>query len=93
MGNRSYYKYKQKKSNEWNKTFDKIYCDIKENISFGRNNGVRQNNCCRPPIVGNIAARMCIYVLIGLTLLFSGIGFYSLIILGMLVLILSFLNC
>ncbi|GAB6169660.1 hypothetical protein JCM1393_21200 [Clostridium carnis] len=84
MGGKSYYR-KKKKNNNWGQVLQnsfKEFCDaITNNINRGMN--CRPNSCF-------IAARICIYVLIIITLLFSGIGFYSWVILAMLLLILQF---
>ena len=80
---KSYYK---KKSNSWTKVFQDgvkdIFNGIGKNISSGRFFIVNSN--CNP------AARVCIFVLIGLTLLFSGLGLYTCLILIMLLIILQF---
>ena len=79
---KSYYK---KKNKSWTKVFQDGVKDIFEGIgkSFSKRVPVIRN-CCNP------AARLCIFVLIAVTLLFSGIGFYSWVILIMLVIILQF---
>lgn len=65
--------------------FKKVWRDICEsvgsNISFAP---IQFVGCCP-------GARICVYVLLGLTLLFSGISIYSWIIILMLILILNFL--
>ncbi|KLE16819.1 hypothetical protein [Clostridium sp. C8] len=79
---KSYYR---KKSSSWGKTFQDGFKDICEGISKNISKGVPFfRNCCNP------AARLCIFILILLTLLLSGIGFYSWVILIMLVIILQF---
>ena len=71
------------KKTDWGKVFretvNDIICAIKT-----PSNKPKQPNCPNP------AARLCIFVLIGITLLFSGIGIYSWIIIIMLVIILNF---
>lgn len=80
---KSYYK---KKKGSWTKIFQDgikdIFDGIGKNISSG--GPIFFKKCINP------AARLVIFVLIVLTLFFSGIGFYSWIILLMLVLILQF---
>ena len=80
---KSYYK---KKKGSWTKIFQDgikdIFDGIGKNISSG--GPMFFKKCINP------AARLVIFVLIVLTLFFSGIGFYSWIILLMLVLILQF---
>lgn len=80
---KSYYK---KKKGSWTKIFQDgikdIFDGIGKNISSG--GPIFFKKCINP------AARLVIFVLIVLTLFFSGIGFYSWIILIMLVLILQF---
>ena len=80
---KSYYK---KKKGSWTKIFQDgikdIFDGIGKNISSG--GPMFFKKCINP------AARLVIFVLILLTLFFSGIGFYSWIILLMLVLILQF---
>ncbi|MBC5631126.1 hypothetical protein H8S20_20105 [Clostridium sp. NSJ-6] len=71
------------KKTDWGKVFretvNDIICAIKTPSAKPR-----QPSCPNP------AARLCIFVLIGITLLFSGIGIYSWIILIMLFIILYF---
>ena len=80
---KSYYK---KKKGSWTKIFQDgikdIFDSIGKNISSG--GPMFFKKCINP------AARLVIFVLIVLTLFFSGIGVYSWIILLMLVLILQF---
>ena len=80
---KSYYK---KKKGSWTKIFQDgikdIFDGIGKNISSG--GPIFFKKCINP------AARLVIFVLIVLTLFFSGLGFYSWIILIMLVLILQF---
>ena len=80
---KSYYK---KKKNSWSKVFQDgvkdIFDGIGKNISSG--GPIFFRNCLNP------AARLVIFILIVLTLLLSGIGFYSWVILLMLILILQF---
>ncbi|WP_066894861.1 hypothetical protein [Clostridium nigeriense] len=80
---KSYYK---KKKGSWAKVFQEgvkdIFDGIGKNISSG--GPIFFRNCLNP------AARLVIFVLIILTLLLSGIGFYSWVILLMLILILQF---
>ena len=71
------------KKTDWGKvvreTVNDIICAIKTPSSK-----TKQSNCPNPK------ARICILILIGITLLFSGIGIYSWIIIIMLFIILSF---
>lgn len=71
------------KKTDWGKVFretvNDIICDIKSPSAKPK-----QPNCPNP------RARLCILILIGITLLFSGIGIYSWIIIIMLFLILTF---
>ena len=71
------------KKTDWGKvlreTVNDIICAIKT-----------QSAKPKQPKCPNPAARICIFVLIGITLLFSGIGIYSWIILIMLFIILYF---
>ena len=71
------------KKTDWGKVFratvNDIICAIKTPSSKPK-----QPNCPNPK------ARICILILIGITLLFSGIGIYSWIIIIMLFIILSF---
>lgn len=71
------------KKTDWGKVFretvNDIICAIKTPSAKPK-----QPNCPNP------AARLCIFVLIGITLLFSGISIYSWIILIMLLIILYF---
>ena len=71
------------KKTDWGKvdreTVNDINCAIKTPSSKPK-----QPNCPNPK------ARICILILIGITLLFSGIGIYSWIIIIMLFIILSF---
>ena len=71
------------KKTDWGKVFratvNDIICAIKTPT-----NKPKQPNCPNPK------ARICILILIGITLLFSGIGIYSWIIIIMLFIILSF---
>lgn len=71
------------KKTDWGKvvrkTVNDIICAIKTPSSKPK-----QPNCPNPK------ARICILILIGITLLFSGIGIYSWIIIIMLFIILSF---
>ena len=77
--------YNKKKSNSWTNVFQ----DGVKNILRGVGKKIGNEkflvvNACNP------AARVCVYVLIGLTLLFSGLGLYSWLILIMLIIILQF---
>lgn len=71
------------KKTDWGKVFratvNDIICAIKTH-----SNKPKQPTCPNPK------ARICILILIGITLLFSGIGIYSWIIIIMLFIILSF---
>lgn len=74
------------KKTNWGKVFRQTVNDIMCNL---------RNRPPRPPIplrptCPNQAARICIYILMGVTLLFSGLGIYSWIILVMLIIILRF---
>lgn len=81
---KSYYK---KKSGSWTKVFQDGVKDIFDGIGKSINSGrfFRGVPCCNP------AARLCIFILIGLTLLFSGLGLYTWLILIMLLIILQFI--
>lgn len=72
------------KKTDWGKVFRQTVNDIVCNFKA----------CPRPPrprpVCRNQAARICIYILMGVTILFSGVGFYSWIILVMLIIILQF---
>ena len=80
---KSYYK---KKKGSWAKVFQDgikdIFDGIGKNISSG--GPIFFKNCINP------AARLVIFILLIVTLLLSGIGFYTWIILLLLVLILQF---
>ena len=80
---KSYYK---KNKNSWSKVFQDGIKDIFDGIGkkIGSSGPIFFRSCLNP------AARLVIFILIILTLLLSGIGFYSWIILLMLVLILQF---
>ena len=67
---------------EFSKGFTKMFKRRPININY--NNNI---NCDGP----SGGARICVIVLIVVTLLFSGLGFYAWVILGMLFLILQFL--
>ena len=71
------------KKTDWGKVFratvNDIICAIKT-----------PSNKPKQPTCPNPKARICILILIGITLLFSGIGIYSWIIIIMLIIILSF---
>lgn len=79
---KSYYK---KNNKSWTKVFQDGFKDICDGIgkNIGKGGGFLKK-CANP------GARLCISILIILTLLLSGIGFYSWVILLMLVLILQF---
>ena len=79
---KSYYK---KKNKSWTKVFQDGFKDICDGIGKNIGKGGTFFKTCVNP-----AARLCIFILIILTLLLSGIGFYSWVILIMLVLILQF---
>ncbi|ATD54719.1 hypothetical protein [Clostridium chauvoei] len=83
MGSNRYYH--KKKGNDWAKFFKKTIKDFSDNVSrnIGNSLNCRNNFCC-------IQARICIFVLMILTLLFSGIGFYSWLILAILLIVLQF---
>lgn len=77
--------YHRGKSKSWTKVFQNSFKDLCDGILKKFDGGVViRPKCC------NRGARICIYVLIVVTLLFSGLGFYSWIILGMLILVLQF---
>ena len=71
------------KKTDWGKVFRETVNDI---ICASKSPSAKpkQPNCPNP------RARLCILILIGITLLFSGIGIYSWIIIIMLFLILTF---
>lgn len=87
MGKNSYYKgYSKSYKKNWNKDIRKAIRDITESV-------VENISCratCKPNSSEFTGAKICIYSLIVLTLLFSGIGFYSWVIIGMLCLVLQF---
>ncbi len=87
MGKNSYYKSCNKSCNKnWTKNIRKAIKEITDSVVkniYCRTN-CDQNKC------GFNSGKCCIYVLIVLTLLLSGIGFYSWVIIGMLCLILQF---
>jgi len=70
------------KKTNWGKVFRQTVNDIVCSLKFSP----------KPPrpVCPNQSARICIYVLMGVTLLFSGLGFYSWLILIMLLIILKF---
>lgn len=80
---KSYYK---KKKGSWTKIFQDGFKDIFNGIGKNISSGgpIFFKNCVNP------AARLIIFILLIVTLLLSGIGFYSWVILLMLVLILQF---
>ncbi|MBQ6820278.1 MAG: hypothetical protein IJO26_03170 [Clostridium sp.] len=80
---KSYYR---KKKGSWTKVFQDGIKDIFDGIgkNIGTGGPIFFKNCINP------AARLVIFILLILTLLFSGIGFYTWVILIMLVLILQF---
>ncbi|MEG1287013.1 MAG: hypothetical protein RSD13_03040 [Clostridium sp.] len=87
MGKSNYYKsYNKNNKKSWSKDFKRAFRDITDSII--KNISCRTN--CAPVACGSNGARWCIYALIVLTLLFSGIGFYSWVIIGMLCLVLQF---
>lgn len=71
------------KKTDWGKVFKETVNDIICAIKT-------PSNKPRAPKCPNPAARICILVLMGITLLFSGIGIYSWIILIMLFIVLNF---
>ena len=84
MGKKSYYGTCKKKS--WDKNIKKAIRDITDSVvSKIAFRSVLDQNACE-----SAGARYCIYTLIIITLLFSGVGFYSWIIIGMLCLVLQF---
>lgn len=83
--------YYKKKKNSWNKVLQDTVKEFSKGINkmFKRGSiNVNYNNCNNEPGGG---AKICVIVLIVLTLLFSGLGFYAWVILGMLFIILQFL--
>lgn len=85
MGRKGYYNKSYTKS--WTKEIRKSIQNITDAV-------IKNISCrpvCAPNNCGFTGAKCCIYVLIVLTLLFSGIGFYSWVIIGMLFLVLQFL--
>lgn len=85
--------YHKKKKNSWEKVlkdtgkefskgFSKMFKRGHVNINYNNNINCKNNGS---------GAKICVIVLMILTLLFSGMGFYSWIILGMLLIILQFL--
>jgi hypothetical protein len=78
-------KYYKKKNSAWSKVFQ----DTVKELVGGINKRIIMGKCA--PKSQNTAAKICVIVLMVLTLLFSGIGFYSWVILLMLIIILQFL--
>ena len=80
---KSYYK---RKRGSWAKVFQDGIKDIFDGIGkkIGEGGPIFFKNCINP------AARLVIFILLILTLLLSGIGFYTWVILIMLILILQF---
>ena len=80
---KSYYK---RRKGSWSKVFQDGIKDIFDGIGkkIGEGGPIFFKNCINP------AARLVIFILLILTLLLSGIGFYTWIILIMLILILQF---
>lgn len=87
MSKNSYYKsYSKNYKKNWSKDIRRAIRDITESVVGNiSSRSVCNNNSCE-----FTGARICIYSLIVLTLLFSGIGFYSWVIIGMLCLVLQF---
>ena len=82
MGN-NYYK---KKKNSWTKVFQDSFEELAKGFSKNIGRGSEFFIKCKNP-----AARTCVFILMGVTLLFSGIGFYSWVMLIMLLIILQFI--
>jgi|BioPla2DNA2_1021312.scaffolds.fasta_scaffold00043_30 small-conductance mechanosensitive channel len=80
----SKYYYKKKKS-----SWTKVLQDTFKEFVHGINKRIISGKCT--PKSENTAAKICVIVLMVLTLLFSGIGFYSWVILIMLIIIFQFL--
>jgi len=84
--------YYKKKKNSWEKVFQDTVKEFSKSINkMFRKGSINANyniNTCNN---NSGAAKVCVITLIVITLLFSGIGFYSWIILGMLCIILQFL--
>lgn len=84
MSKKSQYGYKSKPTN-WGKVFRKTVNDVTNGVlNYKNSRGPTQPNCPNP------AARLCIFVLIGITLLFSGISIFAWIIILMLLIVLRF---
>jgi len=88
MGKKNYYgTYTKSSKKGWSKDIKKAIRDITDSVV----KNIAARSACKPNVcVFNGAARICIYSLIVVTLLFSGIGFYSWVIIGMLCLVLQF---
>ena len=82
MSKKSSYSYKGKSTN-WGRVFRRTVSDVTDTIFKYKSTN---NNAV--PCFFNPAARLVIYTLIVLTLLFAGIGLYAWVTLGMLLLIL-----
>lgn len=83
MGKNNYYRSNKK---SWSKDLRRAFRDLTDSII----KNIACRTSCGPNVCGSNGARWCIYALIVLTLLFSGIGFYSWVIIGMLCLVLQF---
>lgn len=77
--------YYRKKKNPWTKVLQ----DTFKELVHGINKRIITSKCTSKS--ENTAAKICVIVLIVLTLLFSGISFYSWVILIMLIVIFQFL--
>ncbi|WP_300382972.1 hypothetical protein [Clostridium sp.] len=77
--------YYKKKKSSWTKVFQNSFEELTKGFTRNIGKGATFFVNCR-----NSAARTCIFILMGVTLLFSGIGFYSWVILVMLLIILQF---
>lgn len=84
MGKKNYYGTCNKKS--WDKNIKRAIRDITDSVV----SKMAFRSVCNENVCGSFGARCCIYTLIVITLLFSGVGFYSWIIIGMLCLVLQF---
>lgn len=79
-------RYSKSYGKNWTKDIRRSIRDITDSVIVN----ISTKGVCRPNSCEFTGARICIYSLIALTLLFSGIGFYSWIIIGMLCLVLQF---
>ncbi|MGL5353452.1 MAG: hypothetical protein ACRDA5_09000 [Clostridium sp.] len=79
-------RYSKSYGKNWTKDIRRAIKDITDSVVVN----VASRGSCKPNSCECTGAKICIYSLIVLTLLFSGIGFYSWVIIGMLCLVLQF---